>query len=231
MTASEFSNTAATLYASTTGLRRRMAVYRPYICPFERVAECVDPGSRVLDVGCGQGMLLALLGASGRCSEGVGFDSDADAIAVAREMAMRYEAQGHPGALRFEHLPVSDPWPEGPFDAVTIVDVMHHVPRDQRTSVLRLAFEALRPGGKLIYKDIGHRPRWRALANNCHDLLVAREWVRYTPIARIRAWAEELGFESPDLRRINRLWYAHDLAVFAKPGPDAVPARWLARSA
>ncbi|WP_152053724.1 class I SAM-dependent methyltransferase [Tautonia marina] len=231
MTASEFSKTAAALYASTTGFRRQMAVYRPYICPFERVAECVDPGSRVLDVGCGQGMLLALLGVSGRCSEGVGFDSDADAIAVAREMATHYEAQGHPGALRFEHLPVSAAWPEGRFDVVTIVDVMHHVPRDQRPSVLQLAFEALRPGGRLIYKDIGHRPRWRALANNCHDLLVAREWVRYTPITQVRLWAGELGFASSDPQRINRLWYAHDLAVFTKPGPDAVRGPLMARSA
>ena len=47
---------------------------------------------------------------------------------------------------------------------------------------------------------------------------MTREWVRYTPIGQVEAWAREIGFESSGAERINRLWYCHDLVVFARPG-------------
>jgi 2-polyprenyl-3-methyl-5-hydroxy-6-metoxy-1,4-benzoquinol methylase len=218
MRPSELSACAASLYRDVPGARRLLMKLRPYICPFDRLIECVPPGSRVLDVGCGAGLLLALLGAAGHCHEGVGFDVDGGAIAVARLMAARIGSLGYPAVLRFEHLPVSAPWLRGPFDVVSVVDVMHHVPLDQWRALMGLAYSSLRPGGLLLYKDIGDRPHWRALANNLHDLVMTREWVRYTPIGQVQAWAREIGFESSGAERINRLWYCHDLVVFARPG-------------
>jgi 2-polyprenyl-3-methyl-5-hydroxy-6-metoxy-1,4-benzoquinol methylase len=184
---------------------------RPYISPFDRLIECVPEGSSVLDVGCGAGLFLGLLAATGRRFSGVGFDASAGAIRAARAMAGRVKDLGFEADLRFEHLDVRAPWPRGPFQVVSIIDVMHHVPLPSRRSVLELARAALQPGGLLIYKDIGDRPRWRAFANCLHDLVMTREWVRYTPLCDVKSWASDLGVEPIGVERINRLWYGHDL--------------------
>ena len=60
-------------------------------------------------------------------------------------MAARIGSLGYPAVLRFEHLPVSAPWPRGPFDVMSVVDVMHHVPLDQRRALIGLVYSSLRP--------------------------------------------------------------------------------------
>ncbi|MBY0398112.1 MAG: class I SAM-dependent methyltransferase, partial [Thermoleophilia bacterium] len=124
---------------------------------------------------------------------------------------------GLPAELNFEYLDVAAPWPAGPFDIVSLVDVMHHVPPPFRRSVIEQCYQALRPGGTLIYKDIGDRPAWRATANQVHDLLMTREWVSYTPIKQLLGWAGEIGFPEAPVERINRLWYGHDLVLLKRP--------------
>ncbi len=196
--------------------------YRSYICPFDRLIELVPPGSSVLDVGCGSGLFLSLLWQVGTIRSGLGFDADPRAIGVAQAMA---RLTARPGAsLDFRHLPVEAPWPNGPFDVVSIVDVVHHLPDQVRREVIRLAAERVGPGGILLYKDIGTAPLWRAWASRLHDLLLARQWVWFTPMAQIDDWAREAGLERVHRSSANLWWYGHELAVYRKPAaPQAGP--------
>ena len=187
---------------------------RPYICPFERLIECVPDGAAVLDVGCGAGLFLGLLSATGRHFRGVGFDASGSAIREATAMAAQLKKRGGAGELRFECVDVRAAWPEGPFDVVSIIDVMHHVPLGHRQTLLEQARAAIVPGGLLIFKDIGIRPRWRATANRLHDLVLAREWVQYTPLRDVEAWGCSLGLEPLACETMNRLWYGHELMLF-----------------
>jgi SAM-dependent methyltransferase len=186
---------------------------RPYISPFDRLIQYVPEDSRVLDVGCGAGLFLGLLAATGRRLHGVGFDSSASAILAADSMGRQTTALGSEAVLNFVHLDVRSPWPVGPFNIVSIIDVMHHIPASDRRSVIQRACAALRPGGLLLYKDIGARPRWRAAANRIHDLLMTREWIGYTPLSEVESWAREEGLKRLETERINRLWYGHDLML------------------
>jgi 2-polyprenyl-3-methyl-5-hydroxy-6-metoxy-1,4-benzoquinol methylase len=220
----ELSSLASTLYRDGPFVRRLLMSLRPLICPFDELMGRVPGGSSVLDVGCGSGLFLGLLAASGLRFRGVGFDASRRAIQAARTMADRLGEQGREADLRFECLDARSPWPEGPFDVVSIIDVMHHVPPAERGAVLERACQATAPGGLLIYKDIAPRPRWRALANQLHDLVVAREWVRYTPLGDVARWGRRAGLELRDSRRIDRLWYGHELAIFGHPAaaPDLI---------
>src|SRR5687767_1446958 len=115
-TAGSLSGMARSLYVGGPVLMRKLQHWRPYICPFERLVEHVPVGASVLDVGCGCGLFLGLLAASGRKPRGVGFDVSGGAIDVAQAMAER--AKAHGADLRFERRDATAAWPAGRFDVV-----------------------------------------------------------------------------------------------------------------
>lgn len=206
---------ATHLFADAPRGRRMMQRYRPYICPFHLLIDYVPAGATVLDVGCGSGLFLGLLTRCGRISRGVGFDSDPQAIAAAQMMSKRIENPGN-AALTLEHRGVNDPWPEEMFDVVSLIDVMHHVPIPARRELVVQLCRHMRPGGRLIYKDIAPRPLWRAWANRLHDLTLARQWVSYESPQRVVQWCAEEGLRLIASRRVNMLWYGHDLRVWER---------------
>ena len=106
--------------------RWRIAVARPWI----------EPGSRVLDVGCADGALFRQLG--DRIGSGVGVDPDLE------ERASDGRIEWIPG--RF---------PEGldgvePFDVITMLAVLEHVPRERQSLVAEGCAVNLVPGGRLV---------------------------------------------------------------------------------
>src|SRR5947208_2041928 len=82
------------LYGSGPLLMRKLQHWRPYICPFEELIRHVPGGASVLDAGCGGGLFLALLAATGKRITGQGFDISSPAIDVARTMAEAAKATG-----------------------------------------------------------------------------------------------------------------------------------------
>lgn len=203
------------LFPSGTGSLtfRLLQHYRPFICPFDALIPLIPADSRVLDVGCGGGLWLGLLAATGRLAEGVGFDSSTSAISLAQQMRV---PASHAGKLRFEHRGVQDPWPDGLFDVVSIIDVMHHVPLAHQAQVIDLAASRVAQGGLLIYKDMCRRPAWRALANRAHDLVMARQWIHYAPVEKVSTWAVSAGLRCQHAGSLPRWWYGHELRVFVK---------------
>jgi len=100
------------------------------------VATMVLPGSRVLEVGCGLGDLLA--GLSG--SEAIGLDISPRMIEIARDR--------HPGLdLRVADVERGE-LPAGPFDAIVLSDVIGHLDDIQRA--LERLRPLLAPGGRMI---------------------------------------------------------------------------------
>jgi 2-polyprenyl-3-methyl-5-hydroxy-6-metoxy-1,4-benzoquinol methylase len=214
LTPAVLASIAREIYTAGPFLTRQLQHWRPYICPFDLVIAEVPAGSYVLDIGCGGGLLLGVLARLQRISGGVGFDFSAAAISVAR--AMTATSGGH-GGLQFLHLSAMDEWPQAEFAAITMIDVMHHVPVSAQRGVFRRAAATLRPGARLVYKDIAPRPLWRAWANTIHDLVMARQWVHYIAIANVIEWAREEGLILERAYQVNRLWYGHQFAIFSRP--------------
>jgi 2-polyprenyl-3-methyl-5-hydroxy-6-metoxy-1,4-benzoquinol methylase len=212
-TATELSHAAKHLYGRSGGLSAKLQTYRPFICPFEEILPLVPQGARVLDVGCGAGLFLGLLAYGGRLSEGVGFDASAPAIELAQSMRTRLP---DPEAVQFLRLDARAEWPAGEFDVLSFIDVLHHVPVPAQLDVLTLAIGKLRPGGLLLYKDMVDTPRWRALANSAHDLLMVREWVHYLPIEKVDAHMASRGMTRVGEGSANRYWYGHEWRVYRR---------------
>lgn len=206
--AADLSGLARRLYRHQRGAGKLLQVYRPYICPFETVLEHVPEGAEVLDVGCGGGLFLGLAAGTRGLRAGLGFDANAGVIEIANGMAAAFDT------LSFRCIDVGEPWPEGAFDVVSMIDVMHHIPPAVQPAILPMVAARLRPGGVFLYKDINGADRLRAAANRLHDLVLAQEWVRYLPRPRLRELAAAAGLAEEHHETINRLWYGHDFHVF-----------------
>lgn len=109
-----------------------------------------DQPWRVLDLGCGNGRLLAHVRLAGiELAQWQGIDSCRALIDLARA---RYPLP----FARFEHAELLDPdgtprLPGGAFDMVALMGVLHHVPSERaRRALVHAAFERTSPGGALV---------------------------------------------------------------------------------
>ena len=202
MTDVEIARMAFQAYRNAPPVLRSFQALRPSICPIERLLREIPPGSRVLDIGCGAGLLLVAGASSGRVASGCGLDINERSLAQARRALAQI---GSLAAIRFESaLPES------------LIDVMHHVPPAEQRGFFAAAAARVRPKGLLVYKDMCERPWWKAWGNRLHDLLLARQWIQYVPLAEVIGWAAEAGFTVLRKEEYTRFWYGHELLVLRR---------------
>jgi 2-polyprenyl-3-methyl-5-hydroxy-6-metoxy-1,4-benzoquinol methylase len=156
-------------------------------CPFPPVVEALPTEGRVLEVGCGHGLFSGYLARRSPGLQVVGVDIDVDKIAVA---AAAEPLDG--GRLRFA-VGDSCSVPEGPWDAVVLVDVLYLLDEAGQRALLESCAAVLAPGGVLVVKDMATRPRWKARWNAMQEALSVR-------VLKITAGSPEFVFTDPDER-------------------------------
>lgn len=102
----------------------------------------LDPGARVLDLGCGAGMLIAALHRQG--FPGVGIDVSMTWLVVAQRLVREWGGDPVLAAAFGEALPLGDAC----MDAVVSLDVIEHVNSPQR--YLAEICRVVRPAGRAI---------------------------------------------------------------------------------
>lgn len=203
-------------YRDAHPMFRLIARGRPYICPFEPIVRWVPPGVRLFDIGCGCGLWLITLGTLNRIETGLGCDTNARALEIARRAAARLSSEAPGAVLTFRQTPDIADWPHEQFDVVSLIDVMHHIPPNVQHAFLSAAWRHVRPGGRLIYKDMGSAPKLHALANRLHDLILAQQFINYFPmdavVAKLTASQGRILHQDAWRRSV----YAHELLVVEK---------------
>jgi SAM-dependent methyltransferase len=122
----------------------------------ELVAELPVRCERVLDLGCGDGRLLALVRQARPGVEGVAVDYSPPMLEAARE---RFAAEIADGWVTVAEHDLTDSMDglraaDGPFDAVISSFAIHHLDHGPKRALYAEVFERLRPGG--LFANLEH---------------------------------------------------------------------------
>jgi len=155
-------------------------------------------GKKVLDVGCGGGILAEAMAQRG--AQVTGIDMGEAPLAVARlhqlESGVEVEYRQITAEAMAEEMP-------GQFDVVTCLEMLEHVP--DPSSVIRACHKLVKPGGQVFFSTINRNPKaylfavigaeyiLRLLPRGTHDF---KKFIRPSELG---AWSRAAGLEVKDI--------------------------------
>jgi 2-polyprenyl-6-hydroxyphenyl methylase/3-demethylubiquinone-9 3-methyltransferase len=155
-------------------------------------------GRRVLDVGCGGGILSESMAARG--AEVTGIDLGAAPLEVARLHLLETGLQ-----VDYRQVPVEDLAAEMPgrFDVVTCMEMLEHVP--DPASVVKACAELVRPGGQVFFSTINRNPKSYLFAIVGAEYLLrmlpmgTHDYARFIRPAELGRWMRAAGLDLVDM--------------------------------
>jgi cyclopropane fatty-acyl-phospholipid synthase-like methyltransferase len=161
------------------------------------------PG-RILDLGCGDGRLSALLLEVYPESNAMCVDMSETMLAAAQE---RFASDGR---VTFATHRLDDPLPfAGPFDAIVSSLAIHHVTDERKQTLYAECAALLAPGGVFANLEIVASPT-RALHDRWRDEMGARD----DPSDRLRDLASQLAWiDAAGLENVDCIWKWRSLAL------------------
>ena len=109
----------------------------------------IQEGQRVLDLGCGTGLLTMMIKRSVPDSQVTGLDGDEQVLKIARD---KYRGTD----IQWDHAYATDmPYPDNSFDAVVSSFVTHHLTSADKVRAFREVHRVLRPDGWFHIVDFG----------------------------------------------------------------------------
>jgi 2-polyprenyl-3-methyl-5-hydroxy-6-metoxy-1,4-benzoquinol methylase len=166
--ARELRRRVLSLYRDSTLVTRAHVRVRWATCPFPAVAQQVPDSGRILEIGCGHGLLSLLLAQTSSRRDVHGIDVDEDKLDAARGAAVRGDL-----TATFD-VATGDVLPEGPWDGIAIVDVLYLLDGDAQRALLASCAERLAPGGALVVKEMATEPRWKAAWNTAQEVAAVK---------------------------------------------------------
>jgi len=199
------------------GLTRLYLAIKLRICPVRAVETYIPRKGTIVDLGCGNGLMAALAKLGSGERHVLGFDLDPKKVAAADRLKARWpDLEFEVADLVVRAVPACD--------AVTIVDVLYLIPRAGQDAILRKCYDSLRPGGRLVLKEMDTKPLWKYAWNFLQETLAVKV-IGFTLGRRFyfrsaddfRAALKDIGFEVDVIRLDRHYWYPHTLYLSRKP--------------
>ncbi len=214
----EFTKWAELWYKDCSIKSRLLQKYRPFICPFKDLLELIpDDVDSMLDVGCGNGFFSLLALQYNKISNATGIDLNSNSISNAKK-AFATQKMHISGTAKFISSEAELFTNSTKFDAIVMIDVLHHVPSIEVISFVERYVKLLADNGTLIIKDMGVNSWWRKAANQLHDLVIAREWIHHIPPTQLVEMLKksELCLSKDKYFEWNTYWYEHYAFTYSK---------------
>jgi 2-polyprenyl-6-hydroxyphenyl methylase/3-demethylubiquinone-9 3-methyltransferase len=155
-------------------------------------------GKRVLDVGCGGGLLSE--GMAVRGAEVTGIDLSEKPLGVARlhllESGQKVDYRKISAEQMAEEMP-------GAFDAVTCLEMLEHVP--DPASIVESCARLVKPGGQVFFSTINRNPKAYLLAVIGAEYLLqmlpkgTHDFAKFTRPSELTRWCKQSGLEPEEL--------------------------------
>ncbi|WP_394124608.1 bifunctional 2-polyprenyl-6-hydroxyphenol methylase/3-demethylubiquinol 3-O-methyltransferase UbiG [Psychrobacter nivimaris] len=195
-------------------------VKRGYQNAANKTAEQGLAGKKILDVGCGGGILSESMARRG--ADVTGIDLGTENLKAA---ALHAEQSQLESTLRYQHIPVEElaKTQAGQFDVVTCMEMLEHVP--DPSSIVQACYELLAPGGVCVLSTINRNPKsylfaivgaeyvLRLLDRGTHD------YAKFITPAELDKMALNTGFVRQDIIGLHynpltkRYWLAQNVDV------------------
>jgi SAM-dependent methyltransferase len=118
------------------------------------------------------------------------------------------------GNVRYAVGDVMDFRPAHAFDAVYMLDIVHHIAEETVRPLLEQVAKCLPAGGRLVIKDVDTAPAWKRWFTHALDKLMdPRTPVRYWSGEELGALLEAVGFRVYRHLMVDVLPYPHILYV------------------
>lgn len=159
-------------------------------------------GKRVVDIGCGAGLLSEAMAAHG--AEVLGIDLAPEVLEAARRHLAESTLKVEYRSVAAEALAAEKP---GAFDLVTCLEMLEHVP--EPASVVAACAKLAKPGASVVFSTINRNAKAYALAIVAAEYvlnLVARGTHEYAKLIRpseLDRWARTAGLEVLEIRGIG----------------------------
>ncbi len=176
-------------------------------------------GKRVLDVGCGGGILADSMARKG--AQVLGIDLAGKALKVAQLHALEAETQG----VSYREVSAEDLAAEQPaqYDVVTCMEMLEHVP--DPSSIVRACSELVKPGGWVFFSTINRNPKaWLFAVVGAEYVLNmlprgTHEYAKFIRPSELARYAREAGLQEIEMRGLQhnpltgRYWHNQDTSV------------------
>lgn len=155
-------------------------------------------GKKVLDVGCGGGILSEAMARRG--AQVTGIDMGEAPLSVARLHLLESGQEVDYRQITAESL--AEESPEA-FDVVTCLEMLEHVP--DPASVIRACHRMVKPGGQVFFSTINRNPKAYALAIVGAEYLLqllprgTHDYKKFIRPSELGAWSRDTGLTVKDI--------------------------------
>ena len=155
-------------------------------------------GKRVVDVGCGGGLLSE--GMAVRGAEVTGIDLSEKPLGVAKLHLLESGQKVDYRKVAVEQLATEMP---GAFDAVTCLEMLEHVP--DPASIVAACARLVKPGGQVFFSTINRNPKAYLFAVIGAEYLLqmlpkgTHDFARFIKPSELTRWCKQAGLEPDEL--------------------------------
>ena len=193
-------------------------VLRSLLIPFHKLVDYLPKQGTLLDLGCGHGLFLALAKQEKPDLQLIGLDLSSEKITAARKA---FNASN----CMIQQLTVMDiaDFPEQSVDVISIIDVMYLVPIERWDSILKKCYDCLKPGGRLLLKEMDRSITWKYVLLHLEEILIVKifgltlgeEFTFHSP-EEIHRRLEAAGFEVEEIPLHRGYFVPHQLWIGKK---------------
>jgi 2-polyprenyl-3-methyl-5-hydroxy-6-metoxy-1,4-benzoquinol methylase len=176
----------------------------------DEIGQYLPSRGRVLDIGCGCGLVALYSAQTGPGVPIVGVDRSERRIEMARRAARRL------GLTNVSYVvgDATDYRCDGEYSAVYMLDIIHHIPEETVRPLLEQLYKSVTPDGVLLVKDVDTKPALKRLFTHGLDLLMdPGGTIHYWSAESLQSLLEEVGFTVRRHLMVDLLPYPHVLYV------------------